>query len=150
MEQEINPLAEWIGDALGAVKGGGSPEASRLIERCGRGCAARAGTLDFMAKLRDEARAAHRESRADLVRLLRERLPIDVTEEADGIVVGIRNTQCNCKMLPHLSRDTDALCHCTHGYQKAMWSEFFGRPVESEIVETILWGGRECVFRIRV
>ena len=150
MNQEINPLAEWIGDVLGAVKSGSDPEALRLIEGCGGGCAARAGTLDFMAKLRDEARAAHCKSRADFARFLNEQMPIIVSEEADGLVVRIRNRQCNCKMLPLLSRNTDALCHCTHGYQKAMWSAFFGRPVDSEIVETILWGGKECVFKIFV
>ncbi len=38
-------------------------------------------------------------------------------------------------------KNADILCECTRGHEKAVWSAFFGRPVEIDIVESVLRGG---------
>lgn len=141
----MNIFAEWICDLLGQVH---SPETARMIENCGKYCAERAGTVELMRILRAEAKGL--ESRTELLEFLAEKTPIRFEAEEGGFITHLDNCECNCKMLPELSRNSEVLCSCTKGYQAAMWEEFFGKPVEVEIVETLLRGGRECVFRVKV
>lgn len=141
----MNVFAEWICDLLAQVK---TPESVRMVENCGRHCAKRAGTVELMRILRAEAEGL--ESRTELLEFLAEKTPIRFEAEEDGFITHLDNYECNCKMIPELSRNPEVLCNCTKGYQVAMWEEFFGKPVEVEIIDTILRGGRECVFRVRV
>lgn len=139
----MNNFAEWICDLLAQAD---SSEAVKMIENCGRGCAERAGTLAFMRKLRAEAPEGA--SLAETLEYLATKLPLRFTETEEGFITHLGNfNHCNCKMLPDVSRNTERLCECTKGYQRAMWSEFFGHPVDVEIVETVLHGGDECVFK---
>ena len=51
-------------------------------------------------------------------------------------------------MIKYLTKNTDILCNCTLGYQHAMWSEFLGQKINSELVDSILRGGKECIFKV--
>lgn len=142
-----NHFAVWIDDLLGAVKTNPAPDSIKLIERCGKNCATRNNVIGLMRQLREDA--AHCNTRTEFVEFLREQLPmITFSETPDGIVASTVKDKCNCKMAPEISNNKDTLCNCTLGHQKAMWGEFFGKSVDVEIVETILRGGNECVFKI--
>jgi hypothetical protein len=41
-------------------------------------------------------------------------------------------------------------CHCSVGYVREMHERILGRPVEVELVDSVLRGGRRCKFRMRV
>lgn len=69
-------------------------------------------------------------------------------EAEDGIVMHLGKTECSCPMTMDLSQNTDMLCECTKDHEKAVWSAFFGRPVEVEIVESFLRRGDDCVIKI--
>lgn len=43
-----------------------------------------------------------------------------------------------------------AMCQCSLGWQKHAWGVVFGRPVETELKESLLRGGEKCAFRIHV
>jgi predicted hydrocarbon binding protein len=144
----MNDFAVWIDDLLGAVKEDSSQNATKLIESCGKGCLARRGASEFITGLREAASDCR--SRADFVSFLNGKMPMTFTEDADGIVIHMGKDKCGCKMAPELHNNADALCNCTLGHEKAMWSEFFGKPIDVEIVETILRGGNDCVFKILV
>lgn len=53
-------------------------------------------------------------------------------------------------MASKLTQNADMMCECTRGHEKAMWSIFFGKPVDVEIVESFLRGGNDCVIKILV
>lgn len=144
----MNDFAVWIDDLLGAVKEDSSPNAIKLIESCGKGCLTRRGASEFITGLREAA--SNCQSRADFVEFLNGQMPMTFTQEADGIVIHMGKDKCGCKMASEISNNADVLCNCTRGHEKAMWSTFFGRPVEVEIVETILRSGNDCVFKILV
>ena len=38
-------------------------------------------------------------------------------------------------------------CYCSVGYVKEMHERRLGRPVEVELVDAVLWGGKRCKFR---
>ncbi len=58
--------------------------------------------------------------------------------------------ECSCPLAPDIKRNADMLCECTRGSDKATWSVFFGKPVDVEIVESFLRGGKDCVIKILV
>lgn len=41
-------------------------------------------------------------------------------------------------------------CHCSVGYVKEMHEQYLGRPVEVELIESVLRGGKRCRFKITV
>ncbi len=41
-------------------------------------------------------------------------------------------------------------CHCSVGYVREMHERMLGRPVQVELVDAILWGGKRCRFRMTV
>jgi hypothetical protein len=43
-----------------------------------------------------------------------------------------------------------SFCDCTLGWQEAAYSTILGRPVRAELEESILRGGKKCIYRIRV
>ena len=59
-----------------------------------------------------------------------------------------RSSRCTCPMVD-AALTPPLQCTCTLGWQRATYSAIVGRPVEAEIEESILRGGRRCVFRIK-
>ena len=141
-----DPCAEWIGDLLaGAAKCGCDTKA--LLRNCGRACAVRKGHVAAMSGLK--ALAASCRTRADYATFLKGHLPGCTVEEAeDGILVHLNKAHCGCPMFPRVS--DPALCDCTAGSNQATWSEFFGRSVPVDVVESHLRGGRDCILKIRI
>jgi predicted hydrocarbon binding protein len=41
-------------------------------------------------------------------------------------------------------------CLCSVGYVKEMHERILGRPVEVELVDSVLWGGKRCKFKMTV
>jgi predicted hydrocarbon binding protein len=41
-------------------------------------------------------------------------------------------------------------CRCSEGFIKSYWEEILGRPVKVEILESVISGGRECRFAVRL
>ncbi len=41
-------------------------------------------------------------------------------------------------------------CHCSVGYVREMHERMLGRPVQVELVDSVLWGGKRCRFRLTV
>lgn len=143
-----NCCAEWIEDLLGAARDMAGPRASCLMECCGKYCAARHNILDETLLLRNAS--SHCRSRSDYVEFLNQTMSIAVTESADGIIIQFRKDKCTCELADELSKNADMLCECSRGHEKAVWSIFFGKSVEVEIVESILRGGHDCILKIYV
>jgi hypothetical protein len=43
-----------------------------------------------------------------------------------------------------------SFCDCTLGWQEEAYSEILGRPVKAELEESILRGGKRCVYRMTI
>lgn len=41
-------------------------------------------------------------------------------------------------------------CLCSVGYVKAMFEQTFGKPVDVQLVDSVLYGGKRCKFKITV
>ena len=95
-------------------------------------------------------RATNCNTRADYVALLNENIPVTIREVEDGIIMHLGKEKCSCPIASEISKNEDMLCECTRGHEKAVWSNFFGKPVDVEIVESFLRGGNDCVIKILV
>lgn len=142
----MSKSAEWIEDALGAIKASFDCNAIQIIEACGRGCAQRHNRIAGMESMREEA--AHCKTKADYVDFLNGKIPARFVEVSDGIEMHLGKTECSCPISKEITKNKEMLCHCTCGEDKAVWSAFFGREVEIEIVESFLRGGKDCVIKI--
>lgn len=141
----MSKSAEWIEDVLGAIKDSSDSSAIQIIEACGRGCAQRQNRIDGMESMREAA--THCKTRTDYVNFLNEKIPVKFVEVADGIEIHLGKTECSCPISKEITKNKDMLCHCTRGEDKAVWSAFFGKEIEVEIVESFLRGGNDCVIK---
>lgn len=141
----MSKTSQWIEDLLGAAKASGNTE---LVQYCGKGCAMRKNAPASMEQLRQAA--AHCKTRADYAKFLDELMPVRIEAVEDGIVMYLGKTECSCPMAKELTKNTDMLCECTRGHEILTWSTFFGKPVDIEIVESILRGGKDCVIKIKL
>ena len=139
--------AEWIEDLLGAAKADRTQASIALIERCGVGCATRQNAFEGVETLKKQAAGC--KTISDYAAFLNRSLPVRVEEVGDGLVMHLNKESCTCPMAGEIHENKEMLCHCTCGHEKAVWSAFFGRPVDVEILESFLRGGKDCVIKIK-
>ncbi len=70
-------------------------------------------------------------------------------EKAGTIRIVDKSKTCTCPLVKE-SLTPSTFCDCTLGWQKETYSALLGKPVEVELEESILRGGKRCVFRITV
>ena len=70
-------------------------------------------------------------------------------EAAGAIRIVDKSPHCTCPLVKEGSTPP-SFCDCTLGWQEEAYSEILGRPVHAELEESILRGGKRCVFRIKV
>lgn len=60
-----------------------------------------------------------------------------------------KGPSCSCPMVK-VRATPGSFCDCTLGWQEATYSEILGSAVKAELEESILRGGKRCVYRIRI
>lgn len=71
-------------------------------------------------------------------------------DEAAGIIrVFDRGPHCSCPLVKE-GLTSGAQCDCTLGWQRETYSAILGKPVDAEVEESILRGGKRCVYRMTV
>jgi len=73
----------------------------------------------------------------------------DYDEVRGTIRIVDKGPGCSCPMVME-GTTPPSFCDCTLGWQEAAYSTILGRPVKAELEESILRGGRKCIFRITV
>lgn len=70
-------------------------------------------------------------------------------DEKTGVIrVVAKSPKCVCPLVEQSLTPGD-FCHCTIGWQKQVYSTVLGKPVEADLEESVLRGGKRCIFRIR-
>jgi hypothetical protein len=71
-------------------------------------------------------------------------------DEAKGTIrIVDKGPSCSCPMVK-VGTTPGSFCDCTLGWQEEAYSEILGRPVKAELEESILRGGKRCVYRMRI
>ena len=82
------------------------------------------------------------------MQFLKEHISPAVSEDEDGIRIPLGKEKCTCPLAQDIQNPM--LCCCTQGSNKATWSEFFGKDVRVEMIETFMRGGKDCVIKIYI
>lgn len=73
-----------------------------------------------------------------------------IYDEAKGTIrIVDKGHSCSCPMVK-VGSTPGSFCDCTLGWQQQTYSEILGKPVNAELEESILRGGKRCVYRITV
>ena len=59
-------------------------------------------------------------------------------------------TDCFCQLISRLAGTPKVACNCSLGFQQHMWETLLQKKVKVELKESVLLGGKRCVFEIRV
>ena len=59
-------------------------------------------------------------------------------------------TDCFCPLISRFNHTPQVACHCSIGWQQHAWETLLQRPVRVELKESVLRGGKRCVFEIHV
>jgi len=150
-----NPEAEWLKSQVEAMKiryaklAGildqelGEPQKTRVFETLGRECARQYRSLTFDKYKGDIDGFLNSIQRPDgWVE------KVEYDKQAGTIRIIDRSGKCSCPLVK-AGLTPDVQCKCTLGWQKETYSEILGHPVEAEVEESILRGGKRCVFRIK-
>jgi hypothetical protein len=71
-------------------------------------------------------------------------------DESKGTIrIVDKGPHCSCPMVKE-GVTPASFCDCTLGWQEEAYSTILGRPVKAELEESILRGGKKCVYRIQV
>jgi hypothetical protein len=70
-------------------------------------------------------------------------------EQRGTIRIVDKARDCTCPLVKKGLTPPD-FCNCTLGWQKEVYSAITGRPVEASVEESVLRGGRQCIFRIQI
>jgi predicted hydrocarbon binding protein len=72
-----------------------------------------------------------------------------IKEENTIKLIGKKTGVCGCPFVDKslISKD---FCKCSIGYQKEAYEIILGRPIESKITESVLYGDERCSFEIKV
>jgi predicted ArsR family transcriptional regulator len=60
-----------------------------------------------------------------------------------------KGPNCACPMV-QVGTTPPSFCDCTLGWQESAYSTVLGRPVKAELEQSILRGGKKCIYRIHV
>ena len=116
-------------------------EFSEIIQALGRECSA---GIDFI-----------KDYKGDLIGYLKElkrRWNEDSTYDQEKriiIVASQERTSCVCPLID-TEKVSDEVCNCSLGWQKQTFETVLGKNVGVEIKESIIRGGKRCIFEIKI
>ena len=59
-------------------------------------------------------------------------------------------TDCFCPLISVAQNTPPVACQCSLGWQQHTWETLLQKKVRVELKESVLRGGKRCVFEIRV
>jgi hypothetical protein len=65
-------------------------------------------------------------------------------------VTSPERTDCFCPWISVEHQTPAVVCNCSLGWQQATWETVTGKRVQVELKESVLRGGKRCVFEVRV
>ncbi len=128
-------LVSILGEELG------EPERKKILRRLGAECAR--GYAALFEKYRGNINGFLEEIRRQWV------AEATYDEKAGTLRIVDRANRCTCPLVKPGTTPA-AFCDCTLGWQQAAYSAVLGKPVKVELEESILRGGKCCVFRVHI
>lgn len=69
--------------------------------------------------------------------------------ETNVLICNENNTECLCPIVRAAGGDISSMmCHCTEGMLKTIFEVGMKKPVHTEMVTSIIRGGKSCVYKV--
>jgi hypothetical protein len=65
-------------------------------------------------------------------------------------VTSPERTDCFCPLISVDAHTPPVVCNCSLGWHKGTWETVTGKKVQVELKESVLRGGKRCVFEVRL
>lgn len=144
---ENNDKTKWINIVLDQMSRLDETSAKSAIEKCGRECLKSSGVLEKIQELRDEV--ADKDDSDLMFDRYKEKMyqnsPRLYKKDEDFY---LEYHKCSCGMVTGGGVTDPFLCNCTIGYTKEIFETLFGRPVEVELIKSILNKDEICLQKI--
>jgi len=137
--------AEWVKGAIERLEQEvGKEKSIKIMEKCGREC--------FGPKHSEHAKDLMSESKSTdefIGKLSMGGVKFKLKDK--NTVVG-EYTKCYCSMVNQTSRpfSSKIYCYCGVGHIKQQFESAFGKPVEVELVQSVITGADTCEFIINI
>jgi hypothetical protein len=66
------------------------------------------------------------------------------------IMTSPERTDCFCPLISLQNQTPKIVCNCSLGWQQQTWETILGKKVQVELKESVLRGGKRCIFQINV
>lgn len=135
----------WIQSVIGLMDQELKKEdLSRILEKCGRGCAFGCGMVEKIQKAglnpRNPDEVFQKLQSPDL-------FGTRISKGKDCFYTVVYD-RCFCPYVnDNIAEIPASFCECTKGWTKQVFETAFGRPVEVEIEQTIIRGGEYCKMK---
>jgi predicted ArsR family transcriptional regulator len=65
-------------------------------------------------------------------------------------VTSPERSDCFCPLISVAAKTPEVVCNCSLGWHSKTWETVTGKKVEVQLKESVLRGGKRCVFEVRV
>ena len=108
----------------------------------------------YCASLWDQTVIQHRGDFEGFRKLIQQGSSGDVvTWDRDKGVITMTSPEradCFCPLNSRRQHTPEVVCNCSLGWQQHTWETFLEKKVQVELKESVLRGGKRCVFEVRV
>ncbi|MCP4552932.1 MAG: hypothetical protein GY834_13025 [Bacteroidetes bacterium] len=144
---ESNDKTKWINTVLHQMSKIEEIQAITALENCGRECLKSSDSFREIEKLRDEIKDK------DNIDLLFDTYKEKIYKNSpclykDDTNIYLEYQNCGCGMVTNGGVIDSFLCNCTVGYTKQIFETLFGKPVNVQLLKSILNGDSICKQKI--
>ena len=124
-------------------------ERIKILEKYGRKCGRSHDLAGQAKKIRDQA--ADKNNLDLLFSLYKEKAYNNSPRlYKKGAVIHLEYHQCGCSLVKAGKINNPFFCHCTRGYTKEKFEALFDKPVQVDLLESILRGDKICKQAITI
>ncbi|WP_432664379.1 DUF6144 family protein [Wukongibacter baidiensis] len=146
---DANETRNWINTVLSEISNLNESQGEKILEKCGRSCSNLTGSRQSAKEIRDNI------AEKDNIDLLFETYKKEVYNNSpllykENDIIYLEYHRCGCSMVETMKNIDPFLCNCTKGYSKAIFETLFDKPVDVQILKSILNGDEICKLTIKV
>jgi len=143
----MDHLVNWLKTFLIELESSGAEDLiNGALKKCGQDCACRGNILDLATKTKSEIKDIN--DLKEVGAAVQRYFGGVITPVENGFIAEFGDGKCVCPMVGQKYIESPLLCNCTKGYNEYLWSRFFDRPVNVEILSSALRAGDACRLRI--
>ena len=146
---QFDDSKQWLHTILKEFEKLGEKKAATMLEQCGRACVKSHGLIELSNEVRREVEDPN--DLDSLFRLYMEKVYNNSPQlYKEGDIIYLEYLSCGCPIVKNKEINNPHFCNCTVGYTKERFESLFNRPVQVELLESILGGNEKCRQAITV